>query len=378
VVEYKQFYTELDVSVKLSNSIEATNPERCLELSAGEGALITAILDKYPKISVTAVDIDNKNSCILESKFRGIEVICGDSTSSEVCESITDESYDVALCNPPFKNIPTSDFIDSVVNAMVGRNKKSKHIRAEIVFLLINLKKLKPLGELAIILPDMFFTSLNYLWLRKYLISNFSLMKIIECEHNSFKKTEAKTHIYHIIKKRPEGFSLIDFCSGNECSKISYDEFISNENNSGISKEFDDKFFLFRGKLSGKDCKLSGLPYFHTTSFNSITYFPDPKVREFDRCAIEGDILIARVGTRVVGKTFIYNSTPALISDCIFCLRIENVKLREFFLMRWNADKGDWLFKNAKGTCAKNISLTAFRDYIRNVLMLFYSKQKIG
>ncbi|WP_350327094.1 methyltransferase [Pectobacterium aroidearum] len=371
MVEYKQFYTESDVSAKLSNSIEAINPENCLELSAGEGALIAAILDKHPKLSITAVDIDCKNSLILKDKFPEAEVICGDSTSSNIYESIYDESYDIALCNPPFKKIPSSELINFILKDVTGERNKRKSIRSEIVFLLINLKKLKPLGELAIILPDMFFTSLRYSWLRAYLVNNFSLIKVIECEHNSFRKTEAKTHIYHIIKKCPDRLSSVCFLSANKSIKLSYDEFISAHKKNTSLHDFDNLFFLFRGKLSGKECRLSGLPYFHTTSFVANTYMSDKIIEKSEKCAMEGDILIARVGTRVIGKTTIFSSPPSLVSDCIFCLRIKDLRVRDFFLTHWNADKNDWLAKHAKGTCAKNISLTVFKDYVRSVLQLY-------
>lgn len=374
MVEYKQFYTKSDVSIKLSDSIEANNPEKCLELSAGEGALISAILDKHPRLSVTAVDIDYKNVLILKEQFPGIEVICGDSTVPKVYESIHDESYDIALCNPPFKNIPSSEFTDSLVNEMTGNIYKSKNIRAEIVFLLVNLKKLKFSGELAIILPDMFLTSLQYSWLRKFLVNNVKVIKIIECEHNSFRKTEAKTHIYHLIKKDPDENSLINFLAKGEQFKLSAVEFISIQKNYNVSHDFDNLFLLFRGNLSGKECRLRGLPYFHTTSFVVETYLSDEIMDQSEKYAVKGDILIARVGTRVIGKTTVFNSGPALVSDCIFCLRIKNIRIRDFFLKHWNADKNDWLAKYAKGTCAKNISLTVFKDYVRNVLKLYFMK----
>ncbi|ECF4632411.1 N-6 DNA methylase, partial [Salmonella enterica] len=339
MVEFKQFYTEREVSDKLAALIQIARPSNCLELSAGEGALIDAVLKKYPKVHVTAVDIDYKNASYLRGKYPDVNVLCGDSTLPELCDLINDSSFDIALCNPPFKSIVINSYISSLVFDMTGKKFKGDKVRAEIVFLLLNLKKLKSSGELAIILPDIFFSSLSYSWLREYLINNFSVSKIIECEHKAFKKTEAKTHIYHIRNVFSRKQSQIAF-EKNGCEiYLSNMDFIFKNQFPDASEEFDDKFLLFRGKKSGKECRNSGLPYFHTTSFDSILTEKETNFNSYDGIALKNDILVARVGTRVLGKTVVFKGTSALVSDCIFCLRISDENLRDYFVDRWLDDK---------------------------------------
>ncbi|ECQ0183600.1 N-6 DNA methylase, partial [Salmonella enterica] len=239
--------------------------------------------------------------------------LCGDSTLPELCDLINDSSFDIALCNPPFKSIVINSFISSLVFDMTGKKFKGDKIRAEIVFLLLNLKKLKSSGELAIILPDIFFSSLSYSWLREYLINNFSVSKIIECEHKAFKKTEAKTHIYHIRNESARKQYQIAFEKKGCETYLSNMDFVFKNQFPDVSEEFDDKFILFRGKKSGKECRNSGLPYFHTTSFDSVLTEKEFNFNSYDSIASKNDILVARVGTRVLGKTVVFKGVAAIV-----------------------------------------------------------------
>lgn len=373
MVEFKQFYTERDVSDKLAGLIQTTLPETCLELSAGEGALIDAVLKIHPHVNITAVDIDKKNIAYLRKKYSGINVLCGDSTLPEVFDLIDNSSFDIALCNPPFKNIDINPFLASMVFDITGKKIKGDKIRAEVVFLLLNLKKLKFSGELAIILPDMFFSSLTYLWLRDFIIKNLNLRKIIECEHKSFKKTEAKTHIYHIKNENVRKQSNILFEKNGKEYHLSCVNFVSSNNFPEASEKYDDKFILFRGRKSGKECRNSGVSYFHTTSFDSHPAGKETTTDAQEYTAFKNDILIARVGTRVLGKTIVFQGNPSLVSDCIFCLRISNENLRNYFFYRWVEEKENWISANAKGTCAKHFSLVSFKNYVRSCIADYFN-----
>ena len=82
--------------------------------------------------------------------------------------------------------------------------------------------------------------------------------------------------------------------------------------------------------------------------------------------AQKGDILIHRVG-RLVGKTVILNNQSVIISDCIITIRFLNEKDRIKFLKNWQKDKEQWLSRNIKGTCAKNISIQSLKLYLKSL-----------
>jgi tRNA1(Val) A37 N6-methylase TrmN6 len=372
VVEFKQFYTESNVSEMLASMIEQSYPQSCLELSAGEGALIDALVKRFPDIKITAADIDAKNVEFLNNKHPDAVCYYIDSTTPELFALVPCESFDVAVCNPPFKFIEVNDYLLSLITKMTSKVINAKKIRAEIVFLILNIMKIKKGGELAIILPDMFFSSKSFVWLRSFLISNFEIKKIIECNHKSFKKTEAKTHIYHIKKNVPSKSQRLVLVRNCTTISLSYKEFI-NEKKIPQNDSIDNYFHLFRGKKTGKECRASKKSFFHTSSYSNPSEYQrgEPPVNE---CLVKsGDILIARVGSRVLGRTILYAGTDAILSDCVFCLRINDSALRDYIFQAWEKDKAQWLDYYATGTCAKHISLENFKSYIRIKLRKYFS-----
>lgn len=372
MVEFKQFYTESNVSEMLASLIEQSYPKSCLELSAGEGALIDALLKRFPKIKITAVDIDARNVEFLSNKHPDAICYFMDSTTPEFFTLVPCESFDVAICNPPFKFIEVNDYLLSLIKNMTSKVINAKKIRAELVFLILNIMKIKKGGELAIILPDVFYSSKSFVWLRTFLISNFEIKKIIECNHKSFKKTEAKTHIYHIKKNGPSKSERLFLVRGFTTISLSHKEFV-NEKLIPKSDIVDSYFHLFRGKKTGKECRMSKKSFFHTSSYSNPSDYQNVEPLANESMVKFGDILIARVGSRVLGKSILYTGTNAILSDCVFCLRINDPAMRDYIFKAWENDKIQWLECHATGTCAKHISLENFKSYIRTKLKKYFT-----
>ncbi|WP_413739830.1 N-6 DNA methylase [Sodalis sp. RH14] len=379
MVEFKQFYTSETISDLLVSLLSHTDVASCLELSAGEGALLDAILKRFSGIKITAIDIDNKNFHKLLEKYPEHRIFCCDSTHEELLDTLDGQLFDVAVCNPPFLSVSSNDYLRSIISRVFNYNVKTKKIRAEIIFLCINLLHLVPNGQLAIILPELFFSSDQYLWLRKALTEKYVINQIVECEHNSFVNTEAKTHIYHLVNRIPKKqheFKITIKPNAFQGTKIiRLQDFVS-KRHVETSTSFDDYFIIFRGKLSGKECKESSYPYFHTTSFNARFESFENSIEYSARKAQKNDILIARVGTRILGKTEVFLGNSAIVSDCIFCIRIFDASIREYFLNFWLQNRSDWLKNNAKGTCAKHISLYSVKELIESVICEYLSSEK--
>lgn len=373
MVEFKQFYTQQGVSKLLISLLEHEEPVTCLELSAGEGALLDSASTKFPHMEITAFDIDPKNAGLLCAKYPNAHIYCMDSTNQEIHDILQDARFDIALCNPPFQTINNTKQFEVIVKDVLGTSISTKKIRSEIIFMAINLLYLKDGGELAIILPDLFFSSSLYIWLRKALLDRFTIKNIIECEHHSFLKTEAKTYIFHIKKSKSDAktISFFKYKNGNELQKneISTNSLIKDEIHSKTTKN--NYYSAFRGRLSGKECKKLGCSYFHTNSFKDVTYTTAEESIEGDFVAHKGDILIARVGSRVVGKHEIFKGNKAIVSDCIFCVTFYDDKFKSFFLDFWMKNKTEWLEKNIRGTCAKHISLISIRNLLDHILIDF-------
>ncbi|MGM0938627.1 MAG: N-6 DNA methylase [Pseudomonadota bacterium] len=369
--EFKQFYTTPIVSKLLVSTLTTQNPRSCLELSAGEGALIDAVLNKYPNVLFTAIDIDAKNYFFLKEKYANHNILLHNSLHSSLLENINNK-FDIAVCNPPFSYIENSDHIRFIINKILNKDLKTKKIRTEIFFFCLNLYLLKSQGQLSIILPDLFLKSIHLKWFRESLSKNYTINKIIECAHKSFSKTEAKTHLYSITNKKPNLNNKITLINNRSEYLLTIADYI-NDKSYYFNRLIDNSFILFRGNLSGKKCRESNSPYFHTTSFSAPEHYNEKEWynNTKTKMAISNDILIARVGSRVLGKTQVFHGKSAVISDCIFCLRIIDSKLREYILNRWLCEREDWLSKNSKGTCAKHFTLSDFRSLIVSYIVQY-------
>ena len=99
----EQYYTEEGIGERLASMLPVMNPHECVELSAGEGALLLPIIRKWPNIKITTCELDPLNVSKLKSSFKGkhhnIDVL---SDSFEKAFKGKLASFDFAVSNPPF------------------------------------------------------------------------------------------------------------------------------------------------------------------------------------------------------------------------------------------------------------------------------------
>jgi len=341
----------------------------CIELSAGEGALIDPITKINNSLQFTTVDLDPANSHKLAKKYPNDIHICDDALNLDL--DIKDNSFDLAVCNPPFAYTAKTNEHEKILGKEFSAIfSGSKRIRLEVLFILRNLALLKNNSTLAIIVPDLIFSSDKLVNFRKLLFREFSLSRIVECEHRNFKKTEAKTFILFINKSKPK----------NDNTKIPYTTISGGDSTNSyfnLDNAFEvnsvseiDSFEIFRGATSSKLCRSTKEPFHHNYAnvddFSIIHYpYSTQKLDNF-KYASEGDILIHRVG-RNVGKTVILGRNSVIVSDCIIVIRFSNLGLRNKFIDIWKEQQGFWLTANAKGTCAKSISIRGISSYIASL-----------
>ncbi|ASF15713.1 N-6 DNA methylase [Shewanella sp. FDAARGOS_354] len=370
MVELNQYYTPEVTSFFLAAQLEIKHVKTCLELSAGEGALIEPIKKLNPSIEFTTVDLDPKNTAKLRKKYPKDIHICKDALDLNL--GIEINSYDLAICNPPFAyvffNEINNQYIDS---CYLDLFKNSKKVRTEILFILKNLLYIKKGGTLAIIVPDLIFSSYTFSNFRRVLFSENSLIKIIECEHKIFKKTEAKTYILFIKKEKPKNSNeFIPYIKISQTG-IQQHNFLVSSTFKILENKNLKNYIIFRGSNSSKECRATNRPFHHNYSyledFSEIAYpfLENDKVENF-KYAIPGDILIHRVG-RNIGKTVYLIDSEVIISDCIIAIRFKSKKMRKSFINAWVKRKQDWIKNNSKGTCAKNISIHDIRNFISSI-----------
>ncbi|WP_416001231.1 N-6 DNA methylase [Citrobacter portucalensis] len=375
MIQYNQYYTSKHISDLVTGLIKIRSPQTCLELSAGEGALLESVKKKFPAIHCTTFDIDPKNVNVLRTKFPTDLHFCADATGKQCQSILTSKEFDIAVCNPPFSMAMVDDVAHNYLKINFGNiYLKNKKIRSEILFLAINLTYIRNGGTLAIIVPELIIKGCSFEKLRSTLSESLSLKYLIECDCKSFSKTEAKTYVIILEKKAPTKNSKYHYIKINRSIEIVHEEkmdlstFVQKRKNKQAKSN---SYKIIRGKLSGKECKSSGKKYLHTTNMaadlEQIT-LEENIFNSDEKTIIAGDIIIARVGSRVIGKTNIIASGSAIISDCLLSVRFKYEKDKRKFLDHWAKNKHEWIFTHAAGTCAKHITMTNLSSYIDSIL----------
>lgn len=374
-----QYFTAQPVSDMMVSLFQQDTPNRVIDLGVGHGSLLYAAYNRYNKADFYAADIDKKVISKISEQLPFVNALHIDGLSKGLSKQMKLKigSVDIAVCNPPYYRLDKTTELKDLFNK-IGLKNSTKLIKftSDIVFLAQNLQMLKKGGELGIILPDSAFTGHEFAVLREDLLTNHNIRGIIQLPDKIFKKTEARTHILLMekcgqIQKRIPIYQSDFFGNIGEAVNISTDDLLYRMDHSyyawkELNKYSDDIMTLGdlnvaikRGHKTKKYLQGKNIPFFHTTSFPSDikTKINLKNSPVFDDVSTEpGDILIARVGKRCIGKVAMVNSGNQVISDCVYRVRAPK-KHRSRIFRELISDKGQqWLRIIAHGVCAQVIS----------------------
>lgn len=384
-----RFYTQEKISQLLINKLCNKKPKRILELGIGDGALSLAAYKRWKKAQFYGIDIDNGSITNIKHKlpFVDIKQLSGLENDLQIKLDIENSSIDVAICNPPYLKYKASEDIGKLFEKVKLKSCiDNKFITTDIVFLAQNLLFLKEGSELGIILPDSILTNHYYSELRKDLLYNHNIKCIIQLPDNVFNKTEARTYIL-IIEKFGEGNSLVELSKADINGNIIESIYVDREKL--ISRmDFDFNFWsvnqienkdssivleniiisLIRGNKTKKELHDLNIDYFHTTSYSTNGYCLKFITEQEDfgdnlTLAVKGDILIARVGKRCIGKVAMVKSGCIPISDCIYRLRVPEAYQEILFASFISKEGQLWFEAFSHGVCARVISKSDLIKY---------------
>lgn len=354
---YEQYYTEQAIGKQLVKMLPRFKAERCVELSAGQGALLEPVLVRWPHVEITTCELDPANVKLLRDRFEGVhhKVDVLDAAFESVVLQF-EGKFDLAVSNPPYcwkaPSLYDRELLESFgFQAMF----EHKRLRAEVLFILQNIRLLREGGYAAFILPELIIRSDLLKRFRAKLSSICNIVALAEISPGEFKGTEAHTYILVVQKSAPKpGFlymsmeggkayrTLVEFSNGLRVENI-------------VDERYLDLFEIKRGNFSGKECKATGVAHYHTSGYFYSDVDVDECIGHLARrpvIAERGDILISRVGTRVLGNLTVVTGRNCIISDCIFRLRFSCVDLNDDFVSFWNEELNS-LRSEARGTCAK-------------------------
>ncbi len=363
-----QYYTPDSIAERMiDKALEViSTPKTVLELAAGEGHLLLALTQKVVSCEIYAVDIDTTNTDLLETNHPKWNIYNQDATSH--LSALEGLDFDLALGNPPFlKSVTIDRYIQDLLFNTIGLHVDiGKKTRAEFIFICQYLSCLSHNGVLSIILPDTIITGCRSEKFREALINSCEIIEVVECSESSFKSTEAKTHILYLRNSKGFESSNIkvsrNFCENNAIYlnksnaikrlDFSYHQSKSTDTNVKLS----DIAEVTRGRYTHKDLKSDRADYIHSTTFSDNFSSKDKKEIHDDHL-ISGDVIMCRVGTRVVGKTREYIGSPVPYSDCIYRIRFKNKEHKDRFIDYLQSETGlKSITSISRGVCSRYIT----------------------
>jgi len=380
-----QYYTQRIYSKLLVESLGIDNPLHALDLGFGSGELLRAARRRWRGLSLIGVDIDEEN-IERANKKKLIQALHVDGFNPHLPEMLRDKfgNIELLVSNPPYYSRENNSDIrqilkDSGLGECISLRRKT--IPAEVIFLAQNLRILKAGGELGIILPAGIISGEKWKKLREYLFLEYNVISCTQLPSHSFKNTDAQVFILIIrahtgldradtLKLRHANhFADIIVSSKEAISRADYSYYKSSiavleENVSQINYQ------LLRGRNSQNELKNNFKQFIHTTklqTFPSEISLPH-EPNDYTVNTIPGDILVARVGRRCLGRVALVNSGSVPISDCIIIVRPETKTDKEKLWEKFScATTKQRLLDVSLGVGAKYLTYGAIEDFLRNV-----------
>lgn len=383
--DLEQFFTNDQMSQLIASNLKTRQPKTVIDVGVGKGALLEAVKRRWKGVRLLGVDIDP--SVHTARAFAQIESILGDGLDHELPALLTSKygRIDLAVSNPPYTAIegnPSTELIlkDAGLFEAIG---KSRNYPAELVFLAQNLRILKRDGALAIILPSGIINSDRWAKLRSILCEANRLTTVIELPDNIFEKTEAKTYALILQKggrtrtvkllradEKGQLSSGIRISAQQAVARMDYGFYLAEP----LSRESDTAYFtlrelgaeVFRGQLPCSKAKTMGIELFHTSHIQGSPSriciqgnFAEPGHPHSIRA---GDIVVARVGTRCVGRLCFITGGSAIASDSVYVIRLAPKFQRYAWKALSSSQAIDRIRVLCRGVCAKYITKDQLLD----------------
>lgn len=373
------YYTRTDVGYLLSSVLDIEEPKTVLDLGAGEGSLSRAASDRWPDAACTTVDIVQSAADHLLEVFGRKKVshrhYHWDVLTRELPSGIKEETFDLAVCNPPFfKPVQSPDHIEILSLAgLRGACPSPSDNRAEILFLAQNLRLVRRGGTVALIAPDSLLTGDRFRAFRAAILERYNVSCIVQLPGHSFHNTEARCFVLILQKEAPQEHDIrllrhhssaslppIWISRSQAVERMDYD---FHARRSDVGR---DGFCLRdlhaevrRGSFGTAQRKYLSETIFHTTDFKSLqcgqVEFPESPLPGQGRAVIAetGDILMARVDRSLHQKIAIVTKGRAAITDCVYRVRLPKEHQERVFNALRSSHGEQALLAATKGVSAR-------------------------
>ncbi len=385
-MQLSQYYTQKIYSNLLVKNLAIDNPKYALDLGFGSGELLHAARRRWQNLSLIGIDIDKDNiSCA--NRRKTIKALRIDGCDPDLPQILSEQFGDVELLvsNPPYYSRENDSNLRKIIRESrlsdcISTNRRT--IPIELVFLAQNLRLLKPGGELGIILPAGIVSGERWKSLREFLLTQYEIVSCIQLPLDSFKNTDAQVFILiirtrqsneqnnlmlrhsnydtEIVVTTPEAIQRADYSYYKSC--------IFSIKKRRLSVEL--SYELSRGKDTYKSLISQHGRFIHTTTLTSCTEIIDVPYQPISGSnnTIPGDILIARVGRRCIGKAAMVKSGSLPVSDCVIIIRAGSEKDRWIIWRKLTCCSAITRLRDISlGVGAKYLTYNTLEDFLRNV-----------
>jgi type I restriction enzyme M protein len=332
-VDFGQHYTGSSVASVLTKLLDVRSPATVIDLGVGEGSLLMGANALWGNARLHGVDIDQTSLDLARQQLGKGTFGRADCLAAALPSNIRRlfSTADVVLCNPPFLELS---------HPFAKQNTTQDwRLTAEVKFLEISLELLRHGGSLGIILPDRYVSGPAYREFRKQLVSTCNVISVTHLPASTFKTAEVDAHFLVLRKELPVG--AISLQSLGETGQLGVaiplaiefaEERMDFQYYSGLAHWTNNavplSLLLTQDVCRGVESRgrATAQNIFHTTDFkrhpDGLVSVPVHDIVHKTGLAIQGDILIPRVGLRSLHHCAQVTQGAFTYSDCVFRLRV--------------------------------------------------------
>ncbi len=406
VKDYRQYFTPGELARFMVHLIPGDAIHFVVDLTMGECRLLDEAKKRWNEAKLYGADIDEGLIRKMNIESPYIHTFQCDSLSekieewTEYREIVEAGGFDLAIANPPF------NFLDQALICLNGGERLALPI--EIRFLIRYIDIVKESGYICIILPYGFLSLDLYRELRRNLLMQVTILKIIKIYDGCFQKTDADTCVVFMQKRKREEKNIqkeisIEYLDGAyrltdrfmvvtdtadrwdleyQCLQKETREILEE---TGFQTDVLGNYVAEcrRGKSVTKNKQLlseRGVRFIHTTDVKALYLSNEARRYVLDdngffRNAVlhEEEILVGRVGQGCIGKiAIVCRRYPKMFfSDCLYAVKATEINPYYLTLFLASSMGKMQMRGRAKGSCSKYIT----RDDLFQIRILVPDKK---
>jgi type I restriction enzyme M protein len=391
--EFGRYYTKPAVGQALVDLTLTRRPMGLIDLGTGGGSLALAAARRWSNLNLLTVDVDVTSyrrlaNLLATEDVRRHRHLRTDALEPSLVGLVREEfgRLDAAICNPPFTTpVWRKGFGEILEEAgFSGCMPVLADSDSALLFLSQALRLLDLGSTLGIVLPDSLVSGAKYRKFRRELLRQYRVEAVVRLPSGSFMHADALAHIV-IVRKGYGGSTSIPLrrlSGGNLSSEVLVVsaeqatarmdfEFHAISVVPGITSNAlktrplgEIALGVHRGSVQATASRLAGIRVLHTTDMKPSlagTWVPlgaqRPNLNDRRTWAEAGDVLVARVGRNLDSKVLGVLSGYALLTDCIYRLRLPGSLAAQVLRQLSSAYGREWLASRSSGVGAKHLSI---------------------